>query len=188
MTTRSLLRHDSDAGSEVGVHARNETCAGGDALQHFAQGVSFDGRKWRCDRIFQGVARLVEVGQQTARLVGECDRECAAIIGMGCAFDKSVGFERVDDAHHRVAVDAKSGGELTLGLAVLGRQRHQHGIGPGFHPSGPHPALKLTGDVRAELGQQKRDAFIESVMPVGRSVIQITIAPLLIITYSDVHE
>ena len=71
------------------MHARNETCAGGDALQDFAQGVSFDGRKWRCDRVFEGVARLVEVGQQTAGLVGESDRECTAIIGMGCAFDKS---------------------------------------------------------------------------------------------------
>ena len=75
---------------------------------------------------------------------------------MGCAFDKSVGFEGVDDAHHRVAADAKSGRELTLGLAVFGCQRHQHGIGPGFHPCGARPALKLTGDVRAELGQQKR--------------------------------
>ena len=59
----------------------------------------------------------------------------------------------------RVAVDAESGRQLALGLAVLRRQRHEHRIGPGFHADAAHPALKLAGDVRGL--EQKRDALVE---------------------------
>ena len=59
-------------------------------------------------------------------MIGESYRECTTVVGMRHAFDQSVGFERIDHRHHRVAVDAQSGRELALGLAVLTRQRHQH--------------------------------------------------------------
>jgi hypothetical protein len=55
----------------------------------------------------------------------------------------------------------ESGRELALGLAVFGRQRHQHPVGPGLHTDAAHPPLKLACDVLAELRQQKLDAFVE---------------------------
>jgi hypothetical protein len=64
-------------------------------------------------------------------------------------------------------VDAESGRELALGLAVFGRQRHQHPVGPGLHTDAGHPPLKLAWDVRAELRQQKWVRSSSAAMRVG---------------------
>jgi hypothetical protein len=67
-------------------------------------------------------------------MVSESDSECSAIVGICHPCDQPVGFEGVYDGHHCVAVNAKSGRQLALGLAIFGRQRHEHRIGPGSTP------------------------------------------------------
>ena len=118
---------------------------------------------------------------------GERDRERGGR-RMGHAFDQSVGFEGVDDGHHRVAMDSERRRELALGLAVFCRERHQHGVGPGLHPDTADPVLKLDRDVRTELGQQKGDAFVERRNAGRRSFMPLTIALLMIVMYRDDHQ
>jgi hypothetical protein len=105
------------------MNTGDETRGAGDPLQKLTQGVSFNGRQRLGDGVFERAGRLVEAWQEAAGLVGESYREGAAILGMGHAFDQAVGFEYVDDDHHRVAVDAESGRQLPLRLAILCRQR-----------------------------------------------------------------
>ena len=169
------------------MDAGDETRTAGDPLQKLAQGVSFGGRQRFGDGVFERVGGLVEARQEGVGPVGERDREGAAIVGMRHAFDQVVRFERVDDGHHRVAVDAEPGRQLTLGLAVLGRERHQHCVGPWVDAHVAHLPLKHAGDVKAQLGQQKRNALVERG-DAGRPIFHAqTLALEMIVTYSDDH-
>jgi len=100
---------------------------------------------------------------------------------------KALFLEAVDEAHHHVAVKPEPGRQLPLRLAVGARQRDQHRIGARMHVERRQPSLEVVGHIAAQLGQQKRNPLVQ--LPDAGSLINhdATLAPIVIVLYSDNH-
>jgi hypothetical protein len=110
---------------------------------------------------------LVDAGEQLSLLLvggalgarkqlvgggGEVNGVSTPVGGVAAAFDESAVLEVVDEADHRVAVDAQDVGELLLGLSLVSRQVYEQPEVTRPQAQGRQPVGELLRVSGAELG------------------------------------
>ena len=100
-------------------------------------------------------------------------RERPTVVGVPAPPDEALILEAIDQADHDVAMNPQPVRQLPLGLPIAFPERHQHRVHPRIGPQRREPAVKVVGQVGAQLRQQERNALVERRDP-SRAVIHIT--------------